>query len=235
VVILNEKGVSKQMKNVYSIFTGEAVIIELTGRKIINGYLIEVGSEVLIVYNGVDYIYISSSHIKNMSIVSKESIGIDEPSTSPQLEQEDQLSLRKILTSAKGVFLEIYTMGNKPIHGYITGIMNNYFAFYSPVYKTMYISLQHLKWLIPYSTNLSPYCLSKEKLPVNPSNSITLARSFEVQIEKLCGHLVVLNLGVHEELIGKIEKVEDNIMEMISAKGESIYLNMHHIQTVHLP
>jgi hypothetical protein len=235
VVILNEKGVSKQMKNVYSIFTGEAVIIELTGRKIINGYLIEVGSEVLIVYNGVDYIYISSSHIKNMSIVSKESIGIDEPSTSPQLEQEDQLSLRKILTSAKGVFLEIYTMGNKPIHGYITGIMNNYFAFYSPVYKTMYISLQHLKWLIPYSTNLSPYCLSKEKLPVNPSNSITLARSFEVQIEKLCDHLVVLNLGVHEELIGKIEKVEDNIMEMISAKGESIYLNMHHIQTVHLP
>ncbi len=224
-----------RMKNVYSIFTGEAVIIELTGKKIINGYLIEVGSEVVIVYNGDDYIYISSSHIKNMSIVSKESIGINEPSTSPQLEQEDQLSLRKILTTAKGVFLEIYTMGNQPIHGYITGIMNNYFAFYSPVYKTMYISLQHLKWLVPYSTNLSPYRLAKENLPVNPSSSITLARSFEVQLEKLCGYLVVLNLGVNEELIGKIERVEDNIIEMITAKGESLYLNMQHVQTVHLP
>ena len=224
------------MKNIYSKFTGEAVVIELTGKKIINGYLIEVGNEVMIVYNGDDYIYISTSHIKNLSIVSKESLGIDEPTASPQLEQEDHLSLRKILTTAKGVFLEIYTMGNQPIHGYITGIMNNYFAFYSPVYKTMYISLQHLKWLIPYSTNLSPYRLSKENLPVNPTtNSITLARSFEVQLEKLCGHLVVLNLGVNEELIGKIEKVEDNILEMITAKGESIYLNMQHIQTVHLP
>lgn len=223
------------MKNVYSAFTGEAVMIELTGKKAINGFLIEVGSEVLIVYNGDDYIYISTSHIKNMSVVSKESIGIDEPSVSPQLEQEDQLSLRKILTTAKGVFLEIYTTGNQPIHGYITGIMNNYFAFYSPVYKTMYISLQHLKWLIPYSTNLSPYRLSKENLPVNPSNSITLARSFEVQLEKLSGHLVVLNLGVQEEMIGKIERVSDNIMELITAKGESTFLNMQHIQTVHLP
>ncbi len=223
------------MKNVYSAFTGEAVMIELTGKKTINGYLIEVGSEVMIVYNGDDYIYISTSHIKNMAVVSKDSIGIDEPSVSPQLEQEDQLSLRKILTTAKGVFLEIYTTGNQSIHGYITGIMNNYFAFYSPVYKTMYISLQHLKWLIPYSTNLSPYRLSKENLPVNPSNSITLARSFEVQLEKLSGHLVVLNLGVQEEMIGKIEKVSDNIMELITAKGESTYLNMQHIQTVHLP
>ena len=223
------------MKNVYSAFTGEAVMIELTGKKTINGYLIEVGSEVMIVYNGDDYIYISTSHIKNMSVVSKDSIGIDEPSVSPQLEQEDQLSLRKILTTAKGVFLEIYTTGNQSIHGYITGIMNNYFAFYSPVYKTMYISLQHLKWLIPYSTNLSPYRLSKENLPVNPSNSITLARSFEVQLEKLSGHLVVLNLGVQEEMIGKIERVSDNIMELITAKGESTYLNMQHIQTVHLP
>jgi hypothetical protein len=223
------------MKNVYSAFTGEAVMIELTGKKTINGYLIEVGSEVMIVYNGDDYIYISTSHIKNMAVVSKDTIGIDEPSVSPQLEQEDQLSLRKILTTAKGVFLEIYTTGNQSIHGYITGIMNNYFAFYSPVYKTMYISLQHLKWLIPYSTNLSPYRLSKENLPVNPSNSITLARSFEVQLEKLSGHLVVLNLGVQEEMIGKIERVSDNIMELITAKGESTYLNMQHIQTVHLP
>ncbi|MBW3110360.1 DUF2642 domain-containing protein [Bacillus sp. MCCB 382] len=223
------------MKNVYSKFTGEAVIIEMTGKKTINGYLIEVGNEVLIVYNGYDYIYISTSHIKNLSVVSKEAIGIDEPKDSPQLEQEDQLSLRKILTTAKGVFLEIYTMGNQPIHGYITGIMNNYFSFYSPVYKTMYISLQHLKWLIPYSTNLSPFRLAKENLPVNPSTAVTLARSFEVQIEKLTGHLVVLNLGVNEELIGKIEKVDGNIMEIITARGESLYLNMQHIQTVHLP
>ncbi len=223
------------MKKVYSTFIGEAVVIEMTGRKSIKGFLVDVGSEVMVVYNGDDYIYLSSSHIKNLSVVTKETIGISEPTGSPQLEQEDHLSLRKILTSSKGVFLEIYTVGNQAIHGYITGIMNNYFSFYSPVYKTMYISMQHLKWLIPYSTNLSPYRLNKENLPVNPSSPLTLARSFEVQLEKMVDHLVVLNLGIEEELIGKIEQVEDNIMEMITAKGESIYLNTQHIQTVHLP
>ena len=222
------------MKNVYSDLTEKAVIIELTDKKVIHGYLIDGGNDVLIIFNGYDYIYISPSHITTMSLVSRESMVIEEATFDHLLVEEDQLSLRKLLTTAKGVFLEIYTMGNQPVHGYITGIMNNYFSFYSPVYKTMYISLQHLKWLIPYSTNLSPFRLAKENLPVNPSTAITLARSFEVQIEKLTGHLVVLNLGVNEELIGKIEKVDGNIMEMITAKGESLYLNMQHIQTVHL-
>ncbi|BCB05922.1 DUF2642 domain-containing protein [Bacillus sp. KH172YL63] len=223
------------MKKIYSSFTGEAVMIEMTGKKAINGLLIEVGNEVMIVFDGNDYLYLSTSHIKRMAIVSKEELGINDPVAGTQLEQDDTLSLRKILTSARGVFLEIYTVGNQAIHGYITGIMNNYFSFYSPVYKTMYISMQHLKWLVPYSTNHSPYRLSKENLPVNPPSSLTLARSFEVQLEKMIGHLVVLNLGIEEELIGKIERVEDTILDMITAKGDSIFLNMQHVQTVHLP
>ncbi|QWC25075.1 DUF2642 domain-containing protein [Bacillus haikouensis] len=213
---------------------GKAVTVELTGKKEISGYLIDVGSEVLIIFNGEDYIYVSSIHIRSLRVVSVDELDIAEPTTGPQLEQEDELALRKILTSAKGVFIEIYLTGNQSIHGYITSIMNNYFTFYSPVYKTMYISLQHLKWLTPYSGSLSPYALGKDKLPVNPSQ-LSLARTYEIQLEKLTGNLVVFNLGLQAESIGKIEKVENSIIQLITAKGSSVYLNLQHIQSVHQP
>ncbi|MFL8937735.1 DUF2642 domain-containing protein [Rossellomorea oryzaecorticis] len=222
------------MKKAYSSFIGKAVTVELTGKKEISGYLIDVGSEVLIIFNGEDYIYVSSIHIRSLRVVSIDELDIAEPTTGPQLEQEDELALRKILTSAKGVFIEIYLTGNQSIHGYITSIMNNYFTFYSPVYKTMYISLQHLKWLTPYSGSLSPYALGKDKLPVNPSQ-LSLARTYEIQLEKLTGNLVVFNLGLQPESIGKIEKVENSIIQLITAKGSSVYLNLQHIQSVHQP
>jgi ribosome maturation factor RimP len=228
------EGVQKILKKAYSSFIGKAVIVELTGKKQISGYLIDVGSEVIIIFNGEDYIYISSIHIRSLRVVSVEELDIAEPTTGPMLEQEDELALRKILTSAKGVFIEIYLTGNQSIHGYITSIMNNYFAFYSPVYKTMYISLQHLKWITPYSGSLSPYALGKEKLPVNPSQ-LSLARSYEIQLGKLTGQLVVFNLGQQQDSIGKIEKIENNIIQLITARGKSTYINLQHIQTVHQP
>ncbi|OAT79558.1 DUF2642 domain-containing protein [Bacillus sp. MKU004] len=222
------------MKKAYSSFIGKAVTVELTGKKEVSGYLIDVGSEVLIIFNGEDYIYVSSIHIRSLRVVSIDELDIAEPTTGPQLDQEDELALRKILTSAKGVFIEIYLTGNQSIHGYITSIMNNYFTFYSPVYKTMYISLHHLKWLTPYSGSHSPYALGKDKLPVNPGQ-LSLARTYEIQLGKLTGNLVVFNLGLQAESIGKIEKIENSIIQLITAKGSSVYLNLQHIQSVHQP
>ncbi|MBM7585267.1 hypothetical protein JOC86_001809 [Bacillus pakistanensis] len=219
---------------IYTQFIGEGVKIEISGKKVINGILIEVGNEILIVFNGEDYIYVPNGHIQTLHIIPKDDYSISEPTNMPVLEQDEELALRKILNSAKGVFLEIYVTGNQPLHGYITNVMNNYFSFYSPVYKTMLISLQHLKWIIPYSSNISPYKLSAENLPVNPI-SMSLARSFEVQIGKLSNKLIVFNLGKNEDLIGRIENIDNNIIEIITARGNSSYLNLQHIQTVHIP
>ena len=55
---------------------------------------------------------------------------------------------------------------------HITGIMNNYFVFQSPVYKTMYISLNHLKWLIPYAQNDKPYGLDNHTITLQPNNEL---------------------------------------------------------------
>ncbi len=44
----------------------------------------------------------------------------------------------------------------------------------------------------------------------------------------------VFNLGIGEDSIGKIDRVEDNIIEIITAKGEPSFVDIGHIQSVHL-
>jgi hypothetical protein len=215
---------------------GNYIKLELSGNKPISGILIDIGSDLWVIYNGYDYLYIPTVHIQNWKFPKKEEI--DEIITlsddqSPIFNPNEEISLRKTLTAAKGIFTEIYVTSKQAVHGYIISIMNNYFVFYSPIYKTMFISLNHLKWLIPYTNNQRPYGLSNANLPVNPSN-ITFARSFEVQIEKLIGTLIVFNIGENETGMGKVMGIKNNFVELLTAKGDPVYLNLQHIKTVHM-
>jgi hypothetical protein len=215
---------------------GTYIKLEISGNKLISGILIDIGSDLWVIYNGYDYLYIPTVHIQNWKFPKEEEI--DEIITlsddqSPIFNPNEEISLRKTLTAAKGIFTEIYVTSKQAIHGYIISIMNNYFVFYSPIYKTMFISLNHLKWLIPYTNNQRPYGLSNANLPVNPSN-ITFARSFEVQIEKLVGSLIVFNMGENENAMGKITGIKNNFIELTTAKGNPLFLNLQHIKTVHM-
>ncbi|MBM7653305.1 DUF2642 domain-containing protein [Neobacillus cucumis] len=214
---------------------GKYIKLEISGKKFIFGLLVDIGSDLWVIFNGNDYLYIPTIHIQNWQFLKPYEIDEinfnDEPE--PIYNHNEEISLRKTLTAAKGIFTEIYVTSNQAIHGYIISIMNNYFVFYSPIYKTMFISLNHLKWLIPYTNNQRPYGLSNASLPVSPSN-LSFARSFEVQIEKLIGELIVFNIGENENVIGKIQTINNNFVELISAKEDPIYINLHHIQTVHM-
>jgi hypothetical protein len=209
--------------------------LELSGKKSISGLLCDIGSDLWVIFNGHDYLYIPAIHIQNWEFMKQYEIEeitfSDEPM--PIYNHNEEISLRKTLTAAKGIFSEIFVTSNQSLHGYIISIMNNYFVFYSPIYKTMFISLNHLKWLIPYTNNQRPYGLSNANLPVNPSN-LTFARSFEVQIDKLTGELVVFNIGETESVIGKIQSIKNNFVELIRAKEDPIYINLQHIKTVHM-
>jgi hypothetical protein len=214
---------------------GKYIKMEISGKKFLSGMLIDIGSDLWVLFNGVDYLYIPTIHIQNWQFLRVDEIEEitfnDEPT--PIYNHNEEISLRKTLTSAKGIFTEIFVTSNQSLHGYIISIMNNYFVFYSPIYKTMFISLNHLKWLIPYTNNQRPYGLSNSNLPVNPSN-LTFARSFEVQLEKLMGDLIVFNIGENENVIGKIQAIKNNFIELISAKEDRVYLNLQHIKTVHM-
>lgn len=221
------------MKKLLAKYIGEKITLDISGGKILQGILIEIGSDILVFFNGKDYLYIPLMHIQNISMADEsETDNISSPVEAPQIDYEQEISLRKILTSAKGMFVEIYVTSNQPLHGYITSIMNNYFVFYSPVYKTMLISLNHLKWLIPYTYNRSPYSLANKDLPLKPV-PFPLARSFDIQMEKHIGELVIFNIGNTPHVIGKLNAVQNNLIELITSREEFIYLNLSHIKTVH--
>ena len=98
------------------------------------------------------------------------------PSTKPI--ETEAISYRKILMTAKGMFVKVYVTENKSIHGYISSIMNDYFIFYSPAYKAMFVSMDHLKYLIPYPPITTPYSL--DNLPLNPPPSPSVRKYMKI-------------------------------------------------------
>jgi hypothetical protein len=211
------------------------VLVEITGKTYFTGILVDIGLDIMVIYNGQQFLYIPIMHMHNIKLNLEPEITSDVPGETPiQKSIDSGLSYRKILNNAKGRFLEIFVTGNRSIHGYITSVTNDYIAFYSPVYKTVLISMQHLKWFTPYSSQLTPYTLSNESLPVVPS-MIPLARSFDEQLQKYKGKLVVFDLGDDPNKVGLLKEINNNIIHLINATGESIFWKQYHLKTVHLP
>ncbi|MFD0678624.1 MULTISPECIES: DUF2642 domain-containing protein [unclassified Paenibacillus] len=214
-------------------FVGQQVIVDISGNNICKGTLIDLGLDIMVIVHEQQFYYIPLVNVQNVKLNSESSTEPDNKSEDTPIDyQADSLSYRKILNAAKGHFLEIYVTGNKTIHGYLTSIMNDYFVFYSPVYKAMFISMNHLKWLIPYRSNHTPYSLDNQSLPLSPVN-ITLSRTFEEQCKKLEGKLVVFDLGDNTKKIGLLQKADSDFIELINANGDKIVWNLQHLKTVY--
>jgi hypothetical protein len=213
---------------------GKEIELEISAKTFFKGILIDVGLDILVLYDGKKYLYIPLLHLHNIKQVVTDP-ETEQPQQDTPLQQENEvISYRKILTNAKGQFVEIFVTGNKSIHGYITSVLNDYIVFYSPVYKSLFISMQHLKWLTPYSSQLTPYTLSPEDLPVVPC-SIPLNRSFEEQVKKFVGQLVIFDIGEHPNKIGLLKDVSNNIVELVTSNGSTIHWKIMHLKTFHFP
>ena len=133
-----------------------------------NGTLIDVGSDVIVLFNGMDFMYIPLDHIHNFEMDRDNENNLQAPTELPSIvaeENEEDLSFEEVLAQAKGRLVEIYVTGGQSLHGTITGIMKDYLVFQSPVYKTIYIPVSHLKWLIPYAQNNTLYGLDNDSAP----------------------------------------------------------------------
>jgi hypothetical protein len=215
-------------------FIDKEIEVEISGNHIIIGKLIDFGLDLMVLLHEQRFFYIPLVHVQNLKASSQFNEEVGNLPESPIDYQSEILSFRKILNHAKGRFVENYVTGDKTIPGYLTSIMNDYFVFYSPVYKAIFVSMNHLKWLIPYSPDLTPYSLSNQSLPVNPI-SISLSRTFEEQVKKLAGNLVVFDLGDNPDKVGLLQKADNQIIELVNANGEKVCWNTHHIKTVYIP
>ena len=211
---------------------GEQVIVLLSGNNTFHGILTDTGSDIIVLFNGEQYIYIPLLHVHSINRNKEPEDYVIQPTDSSIVEEMDSISYRKTLTYAKGTFVEIYVTGNLTFHGYITNVLNDYFVFYSPVFKQMFISLSHLKWLSPYHKNIRPYNLSQENFPVSPSN-IPIIRSLGDQLKREVGKLVVFDGGHNPLKIGLLSNIEQNMIEIVVANGDTLYHNLDHIKSVH--
>jgi hypothetical protein len=76
--------------------------------------------------------------------------------------------------------------------------------------------------------------LDKKSLPAIPSN-ITLAKTFREQLQNHLGNIVIFDLGENLTKAGILQKVEDDVVELVMADGEKIFRNLKHLKTVHFP
>lgn len=231
---INEKG-DVDLNKIIQSLVKEVVRIEVSGKKLLNGTVVDLGTDVVVIFNGTVFVYIPLHHIQSFEVDKNNEYDIKVPTEFPSIiaeDKNDNLSLRQIITQAKGNYVELYVTGDQPIHGYITTIMDNYFVFDSPVYKRIYISLSHLKWLIPYSKNERPYGLDNNVIPLQLNHKL-LASTFKEQVEKFKNEIVIFNIEGHKSHIGKINNVEEQIVEIQSARNRPVYINIDHIKSVH--
>lgn len=218
-------------------FLDTDVEVVISGNTRFVGTLIDIGQDIFVIFDGSNYLYIPLLHLHQMNKAintnTEKPILIDPED--PMMEAENNsFSYRNTLNKVKGKFIEIYVTGDRSIHGYVTSVLNDYIVFFSPVFKTLFISMHHLKWFTPYSTEQTPYTLDNSQLPVVPS-SVSLVRNFEEQIKKYVGQLVIFDMGEVPEKVGLLKDVSNNIIELINASGESIIWKLNHLKTMHLP
>lgn len=214
---------------------GKNIEFELSGCKLlIQGEVIDAGEDIMVVYGNQRYIYVPLHHLQTMRFMKSEenSNHMDMPAPDPEMDH-DNISYRKVLMNARGKFSEI-SIGGRTLHGYITSIMNDYFIFYSPLHQSVYVSIHHLKYIIPSPANSRPYAMDHQHFPIQPS-SISLSRTLDQQLQKMTGELVILNLGYKPEQTGLLKSISNRMLEVIDAEGSARFMHTSHVQTLHLP
>lgn len=219
-------------------FLDTDVDVVISGDTRFVGTLIDIGQDIFVIFNGCNYLYIPLLHLHQMNKAiintNTEKPILREPEDTIMQAENNSFSYRNTLNNVKGKFIEVYVTGDRSIHGYVTSVLNDYIVFFSPVFKTLFISMHHLKWFTPYSTEQTPYTLDNSQLPVVPS-SVSLVRNFEEQIKKYVGQLVIFDMGEVPEKVGLLKDVSNNIIELINASGKSIIWKLNHLKTMHLP
>lgn len=222
------------MKSLQS-YVGTPIEVEVSGAKWLHGTLAELGSDLIILKIDDKFYYVPFCHVHQIrpSTSTSATLSVTRVPTPIQV-NSDSISYRNLLLHMRGKFVEIFVSNKETVHGYVTSVMTNYFAFHSPLYKTVYISLEHLKWLIPYPENVTPYSLEPSQMPTLPS-TLTLSRTFEEQCKKMVGSLVAFDFGDKPDKIGLLTNVDNNRVTLITANGSLSHWNLKHVKSVHLP
>jgi ferredoxin-fold anticodon binding domain-containing protein len=216
--------------NSLSSYTGKIIEVELSSKKNITGKLIEVGSNIIVLFNGNHFVYLPVQHILCLKKGQSAESDFLSNEVSPIFKDGNQLSFRKVLTNAVGIFVEILISGGHVVYGYIKDIQDDYIVCHSPAFNIMIIPIVHVKWLIPY-LNQTPYQINAEQQPVPSEGSF--AQTFKEQLKVCIGKMVIFDVGKDPQKVGLLTNVEDNLVELITGTGQILHFNIEHLKSLH--
>lgn len=214
-------------------YIGEPIYLELMGKKELAGLLIDFGSDVLVLFKKMDFFYVPFRQIKEIKPLSKEEAAFLSPAdTSSVIPFDEKLSLQEVLNAAaKGSFIEMNIAGSQPIFGYVVNVQDDYIVMFSPVYETILIPIHHIKWLVPYSADTQPYGFKHAAIP-SSSTLKAFSPTFEEQLKKLKSSFIKCNIEGNESIGGQLLGKEDDVLTLMTAKENVVYLNIQHIKTI---
>lgn len=218
--------------NLINSFLGKQILVIISGVvQALDGVLIEIGQDVIVIKNLDNYLYIPTAHIK---YVRKNLEGIPGPDNELSLPTQGTLTLETIVENGKGIFTEIFINGVHPLHGYIQKILSDYLVFHSPIFGTILVHLKHLKYLHPYPNETRPYALKHDDLQTN-SPVIPAEPTFTEQLKKMEGKFIMIDLADQPQKVGLLKSVHSPMIELVTSAGQSIFSMIEHIQTVNHP
>lgn len=218
-------------------YINKSISIEVTGGKRHDGVLIDFGPDILVIFDSRNYYYhyIPLAHMRRLSLCPLHDLeGNGNSQNKPIKSETGSLSFRKILEKAKDILLELYVTGNYPVNGYITNVLSNYILFNSAVYKTMAISINHIKWLALTNRNQTYYSKDRKDLSIQATLNAIAAQTFEQQLDKMTGNIIVLDMGTEQNNIGLVVSVSSDFIELMSANEDIHLLNINHIKMFYI-
>lgn len=164
-------------------YINKIVELDILGKMIFVGRFIDFGLDIMVLYNGYDYLYIFFLYMYCLWEVLEEDYMVLCEIEENLIEESQWIFYCNILQQVKGKFIEIYVIGGKLLYGYIISVLNDYFVFYFLVYKNVFVFLYYLKWFIFYSNELIFYFLSDKEFLVR-FVFVFFVRNFEEQFKK---------------------------------------------------
>jgi Protein of unknown function (DUF2642) len=218
-------------------YIGKAISLEVAGGRFQKGTLIDFGPDIIVVFDGIvhNYYYIPLAHIKYFKPCPQE-----DPIVGGNLQEQPVnsetglLVFSDVIEKAKDILLELYVTGNYPAYGYITDVLSDYLLFNSPVYRTMAININHVKWLALTEKNQTFYSKDRTELEIPHTLNAVTAPTFQQQLNKMIGKIVVFDMGIEPNKIGLVVSVSCDYVVLINANEETHFLNINHIKTFHL-
>ncbi|UKS29178.1 DUF2642 domain-containing protein [Paenibacillus sp. HWE-109] len=211
-------------------YLGKLVHIELLGDRDKMGYLVDAGPDVFVIYMDKKYVYVPSAHVKTIKLNTEDKTNTD---TAPDpINQTGAITFILVLHNAIDKFVEIYISDHQSIHGYVKAIAQDYLVFYSQFYKTMYIPLDHLKWITPFESDQTPYSLDQKHLSkeVIEGSVNALPPTFEQLMKGLEGEMVGIDSGLKANKIGLLQTINNSFVELITAEELKFHYNLQHIK-----